>query len=369
MRILHIGEYVNGGIATYLNEIVQYQSSRHDVHVLLSRYNSHCDWQIEEDRVRYYDYRRHPKYFIRAMKQINREIERIKPDIVHLHSTFAGLLTRALLFVRREYEFKVIYCAHGWPFIMDVSGYKKRLYGLIERVLAARTDLIINISGHELQTSMKHGIPAERSVLIYSGVPDGSGGVWPAEQFDTGTINLLYIGRYDKAKGLDILTDQFRTHKFPHVTLHTAGGSILGDQSIDIPEFVVDLGWIKHSEIDRYYSMCDAVIVPSRWEGFGLVAVEAMRNSKPVICSNRAALPELIRHGVNGYVFDPDRPDELKAIIESLNKHELERMGARGRQIYLEKFTAARMNREIEAAYERLLDDNLERTSDMVWET
>lgn len=54
-----------------------------------------------------------------------------------------------------------------------------------------------------------------------------------------------------------------------------------------IPDNVESIGWINHDEIDSYYSLFDAVIIPSRWEGFGLVAIEAMKNAKAIIVSNR----------------------------------------------------------------------------------
>ena len=79
--------------------------------------------------------------------------------------------------------------------------------------------------------------------------------------------------------------------------------------------------------------------MPSRWEGVGLVAIEAMRNSKAVIVSNRGALPELIDNGINGYVFDLDDNNSLRDILSTLNKDELEKMGLEGRKKYLEKFT------------------------------
>ena len=50
-----------------------------------------------------------------------------------------------------------------------------------------------------------------------------------------------------------------------------------------IPDNVESIGWINHDEIDSYYSLFDAVIIPSRWEGFGLVAIEAMKMLKPLL--------------------------------------------------------------------------------------
>ena len=55
----------------------------------------------------------------------------------------------------------------------------------------------------------------------------------------------------------------------------------------------------------RYYAAADGLVVPSRWEGFGLVAIEAMRAGTAVIASDRGALPELVEHGSDRLHFPP----------------------------------------------------------------
>ncbi len=86
------------------------------------------------------------------------------------------------------------------------------------------------------------------------------------------------------------------------------------------------LGWIPHEKIASYYMGCDAVIMPSRWEAFGLVAIEAMKYGKPVIASNRGALPEIINKKELGYIFDLDKPNELVLLFNHLSKNDLKTM-------------------------------------------
>ena len=114
MKILHIGEYVVGGVATYLNELVSYQRERFDVYVLMSDYNSAKDFDLEPEHIIRYNYKRHPKYFFSAMRQIHQAIRKIEPDIIHVHSSFAGMLARGLFFHPTQSEY--LYCSHGWSF-------------------------------------------------------------------------------------------------------------------------------------------------------------------------------------------------------------------------------------------------------------
>jgi glycosyltransferase involved in cell wall biosynthesis len=176
-------------------------------------------------------------------------------------------------------------------------------------------------------------------------------------------INLLYVGRFDRQKGFDLLLEVFNEHCFTDVDLYLVGDTVLEEISYDYPDNAVRIGWVDNSEIDRYMKACDAVIVPSRWEGFGIVAIEALRNKKPVIASNRGALPEIIQHGVNGYIFDFDHKEELVSIVQSLSKSKLETMGQTGEKIFHDKFHSDNMNKQIEQLYEDAVNKSGDRYS------
>ncbi|WP_141501954.1 glycosyltransferase family 4 protein [Paenibacillus luteus] len=354
-RVLHISEFTKGGIETHLNEVLSYQSGRHDIYLMASEQNSRPDTlQISGERLQLYPYKRKLAYFIKAIKAIQRKVNELQPDIVHVHGTFAGVFLRTLFFFKSRRPV-VIYNAHGWAFLMDTKPWKQRAFALVEKVLAVRTDYIINISQHEYDMAMHYGLPAKKSGVVYNGVSDtlpSSGAPFATE---LGKINLLYVGRFDRQKGFDLLLEVFNEHKFENVQLYLVGDTVLEEVSYDFPENTVKIGWVDNSEIDRYMRACDAVIIPSRWEGFGIVAIEALRNKKPVIASNRGALPEIIQHGLNGYIFDFEKKQELADIIKRLDKPKLEEMGQAGLAIFQEKFHSNHMNSQIERLYEEAL--------------
>ena len=101
--------------------------------------------------------------------------------------------------------------------------------------------------------------------------------------------------------------------------------------------------------------MFDAVIIPSRWEGFGLVAIEAMRNKKAVIASNRGALPELIQNEFNGYIFDLNNCEELVFILNNLDKDKMKLLGENGYLMYKEKFTSEILNEKLIIEYKKAI--------------
>lgn len=359
-RILHLSEYTKGGVETHLREVLGYQADRHDVYLLVSAFNADTSsLRIGRERILTYPYKRKPAYFLRAMRSIRKTVGAIDPDIVHVHGTFAGLFLRTLFLFKRRRPL-VVYCAHGWSFLMDAVPWKRKLYAWAEKAMSLRTDAIIHISNHEYEMAMRYGLPKGKSTVVYNGVSDAKPSAWPdgSSPFDgpPGRINLLFVGRFDRQKGFDLLLDVFNEHRFDNVRLFLAGESVLQRRDFVYPDNAVKLGWVSNADIDRYMGACDAVVVPSRWEGFGIVAIEALRNRKPVIASNRGALPEIVRHGENGYVFDFENKAELADIVRKLDKRTLARMGEAGGRIFDEKFRSDRMNKQIERLYESVAE-------------
>ncbi|HDX9627877.1 TPA: glycosyltransferase [Bacillus cereus] len=352
---MHIGEYVKGGVATYIKEVIEFQRNDEnisDIYLVLSETKSERHFNIENNNIISYKYKRSPKHFLKAMISIWKIINKIEPDIIHVHSTFAGVFVRFPLLFRKK-KYKTVYCSHGWAFGMQVPNWKKGIYTVIERVLAFKTDKIINISMNEHKEALKRKIPNEKMVLIHNGIsPKRNEGMFEYE-IDDSKINLLFVGRFDRQKGLDILLEFFNTYNMEHIDLYIIGDSILENQKLVIPNNIKLIGWVENTKIDSYYSLFDAVIIPSRWEGFGLVAIEAMKNKKAIIVSDRGALPELVTES-NGYVFDLDNLDTLKELLNTLNKEELVDKGLNGFNEFEKKYTSEKMNTEIVDLYKSI---------------
>lgn len=339
MKILHVGEYVNGGIATYLRTLLNGLQKYNDIesYLLVSEYKSQKNWENITKKVFYYKYKRRIFNIFSAVKQIHEVIEMVNPDIIHVHSTWAGLFVR-LPYLFRKRKAKIIYQSHGWAFLMDTSNYKKNIYALVERILSMTTDKIINISNYEQNQAIKYGLNKNKMIMIYNGVEDKVNKLNLKLNWDRNKINLLFVGRLDRQKGLDLFLDVYNKIKLENLHLYVIGTSILDNNLPQNTKYVTYLGWVDNKDIDAYYQACDAVIMPSRWEGFGLVAIEAMKNSKAVIVSNRGALPELIEDDFTGYIFNIENKNSLKNSLLKLDKEKINILGINGRNIYLQKF-------------------------------
>lgn len=339
MKVLHVGEYVNGGVATYLKTLLKGLQKYNDIenYLLISEYKSQKDWENITKKIFYYKYKRSIFNIFLAIKQIHSVIEDVEPDIIHVHSTWAGLFVR-LPYLFRKRKAKIIYQSHGWAFLMDISKYKKMIYAFVEKILSISTDKIINISNYEQNQAIKYGLNKNKMIMVYNGVEDKVNRSNLKLNWDENKINLLFVGRLDRQKGLDLFLDVYNKMKLENLHLYVIGTSVLDDNLPKNTEYVTYLGWVDNKDIDVYYQVCDAVIMPSRWEGFGLVAIEAMKNSKAVIASNRGALPELIKEDFTGYIFNIDDEISLKNRLLALDKEKINMLGKNGRNVYLQKF-------------------------------
>lgn len=347
MRILHVGEYVKAGVYTCVNTISRSQAEDNQVYILASEFNSEKNFDIGPDNVFYYKYKRKPAFILKTMRYYYHMVKKINPDIVHLHSTFAGFMFRIMSFFMFK-KVKVVYCSHGWAFTMDISESKKKIFAFIERILSIKTDKIINISNVEQTEALQRGIPKDKMVMIYNGVDERSPKA--PVKMSNDKINILFIGRWDRQKGIDNLFRVIKENNLQNIHFHIVGEKVVSDGSFDIPDSgVTCYGWVDKENIDSYYAACDAVIIPSRWEGFGLAAVEAMGNKKAVICSNVGALPEIVVQDHSGFVYNSN--SELIKILSSLDKEELRVMGEQGYEVYKSKFTSDKMTKEVMDIY------------------
>jgi glycosyltransferase involved in cell wall biosynthesis len=133
-------------------------------------------------------------------------------------------------------------------------------------------------------------------------------------------VKLLFVGRDFLRKGGDIVLGalaQLRREYTPHVQLTVAGPGTWPLPG-NIPDGVVFLGDLSTVEVARLYRKHDLFVMPSRFEAFGIVFLEALANGIPVIGRSAFAMPEIIMPGKNGALVYSDDPTELASTIISV---------------------------------------------------
>ena len=172
---------------------------------------------------------------------------------------------------------------------------------------------------------------------------------WPAEK-----RRVLFVGRFDRQKGVDILLDALRALR-DSTFAYLVGSAVLGDGALlELPSNVRTTGWLSGPDLAAFYETADVLVAPSRWEGFGLTAVEAMRAGLPVIATRVGGLAEVVDHGVTGLLVEPNSSAALVEAIRSARAESLKSMGEAGRRRFVEHFTLDRVHAQLTALYQRL---------------
>lgn len=335
MRVAHFCETLPGGIAGYLNEILPLQVEAYgDVTVFCSKQQSHLI-TCQNVHIECFDrYSRGPLGLARLWIDFAEFVKRGGFDVVHMHSTFSGVIGRLSPFVPRETS--LVYCPHGWAHATTSKKIKRNLFKLVERLLSYRCDSIINISQSEELLALEAGISSSKCTLIYNGIHDRA---WKKLRPTDRPTKLVFVGRFDKQKGFDVLMDAASDIQALGYALNLYGAPWYETDTIEIPESVIDNGWKSAAEVHKAIEDSDVVVMPSRWEGCSLVALEALRAGRPLIAANVSSLPEMVSHNENGILFAPDSKDSLVDALTTLLKSDISKMGIRSRDKYESKFT------------------------------
>ncbi|NUU34835.1 glycosyltransferase [Pseudomonas sp. C2B4] len=345
-KILHVAETIKGGVATVIRTIStppEGEDQQYELVYLIPLDQKQELPGIDERQIRTFTRKKRDVLsLLRFAWQLIRVMFKEKPDVVHLHSTFSGVIGRCVCLVMRPWRSpKVIYCPHAFSFLMESSPAKQKVYSLIERLLQKVTDTIVCVSQYEMDKAADFGIDRHRMKLIYNGIPYRKDESKPEVDLD---IHLLFVGRLDYQKGFDVLLKAFSQVERADLKL-TIVGSAVNSDSVECPaiDSVVYLPWVSPSEVNDLYKKADVLIVPSRWEGFAMVPLEGMAMGLPVIASDCTSLPELVTHDVTGYVFGSGDHQALASLLVNISKHKLAELGAEGRRVVRERFSATLM--------------------------
>ncbi|TAK78046.1 MAG: glycosyltransferase family 1 protein [Aquabacterium sp.] len=364
LKILHVAETAQGGVGSYIEEIAPLQAGLYGerkVRVVMPA--EHASHFRKLDRVALHTFPTEGVGRLRAMLRMTamtlKLVRQWRPDVVHLHSTYAGFALRPLLALLPRGP-RVVYCAHGWAFDREGSGRANAALQAVERIWSRWCDAVICISRHDFDSGLRAGIAARRMVIVMNGVADAPGQDVADEPWPNDGLRILFVGRLDRQKGVDVLYEALR-RLGPRASALVVGSAVVaGERGATAPDNVRVLGWLPRERIDAYYRAAQVLVVPSRWEGFGLVALEAMRAGRAVIASHVGGLPEVVEDGVTGLLFEPGlgpRPAaELAGLLDGMSGERLQAMGEAGRLRFERLFHIRRVGAELDGLYQQLLE-------------
>lgn len=181
-------------------------------------------------------------------------------------------------------------------------------------------------------------------------------------------IRLLYVGRFEQRKGFDIAAFAFtRVLSAGYdVQIDLVGDEVtpqieawlssIGATSFLKNERVVVRGMVDREVLDDLYAAADVVVMPSRYESFGLVAIEAMAAGAPVIALNAGGLAEVVVDGISGCLIPLDG-NEMEGVSDALvnlisDRDKCRQLGQGARRLFESKYTIDKMIDSVEVAIE-----------------
>lgn len=326
LTVLHVAQPVDGGCARYVFDLARDQTARGHQVVVASPAAGWLPQVLDEEAITVepWDAKRSPgPWVLRETVSLRRIVGRTAPDIVHLHSSKAGLAGRLTRTDR-----PVVFQPHAWSF-HALTGPLSRVAVLWERAAARRAEAVVCVSEAERDAGVAVGIDA-RYVVIPNGVDvEAVRRESPADQraarealglADGPTV--VCIGRASRQKGQDVLLRAWPLvrARVPSARLVLVGPGTERLAASD-ESGVVGVGTQRSST--PWLAAADVVAVPSRWEGMSLLVLEALAVGRSIVATDASGNAEAIGPDA-GAIVPVGAPDLLGAAIsERLERPDL----------------------------------------------
>lgn len=320
---------------------------------------------------------------VRALFRLVRIVFAIRPDVVHTHTSKAGMLGRlaAALYNgsrSRRRRCAVVHTFHGHVFEGYFSPAVGRAVLGIERLLARASDRIVTISPRQREDivtrfrvapdSKVAVIPLGLDLARLCDLTAASPTLREELRLDRHAVVVGFVGRLVPIKNPGLLVRAFARARArdPRLHLVVAGGGQLRPAierlatDLHLEPAVRFLGWTDR--LEELYATIDICALSSINEGTPVALIEALAAAKPVVATAVGGVPDVIADNVHGRLVPPGDTDALaSALVELAADSALRaRLGSAGRRRVAAAYAHPRLVTDVEALYERVL---LERRS------
>lgn len=306
-----------------------------------------------------------------AYRRLSRLLARLRPDIVHTHSSKAGILGRL---AAHRHGIPVVHTIHGASFHRGQSLFAFHTYRMLERWAGQFCDRFISVCDAMTAQYVAAGVaPPERFVTIYSGMdvepflhpPRPREAVRNAWGLASDDIVVCKVGRLFHLKGHEFLIEAAPqvVREVPNVRFLLIGDGILRDRlenrvhRLGLQQHFVFTGLVPPQRVPELIAASDIAVHASIWEGLARVLPQALIAGKPVVSYDIDGAREVCIPGETGMLIPPGAIDELAAaIIELARDPDLrKRLGDAGRRRFTEPFRHEYMTRRIRDVYQEVL--------------
>lgn len=350
-KILYIVEAMGGGIFSYIvdlsNELINY----YDIHIAYAvrkqtpqNYMDYFDKRINLIKVENFCRSINPIKDIKAMLELKQIEKKIKPDIIHLHSSKAGAIGR----IAFNGKIPMFYTPHGYSFLMEnCNAIKRILFKSIEYICAKRKCVTISCSAGEHLETLKL---TKKAVYVNNGINinELQKNIDKTEKINH-PFTVFTLGRicYQKDPTLfNEIAKQLSDIRF----IWIGDGELrneLNSSNIEVT------GWVDRMKAIKYAVNADVFILPSRWEGLPISLLEAMYMKKICIVSNVIGNRDVIINNYNGFICL--NADDFIKKIKTVRINDFDSVVENAHNEILKKYNTQIMASEYKDIYENSL--------------
>jgi glycosyltransferase involved in cell wall biosynthesis len=322
LKVVHVIEALGGGVYTYfkdlssffgddeivenINTTIIYSGNRKEIdpEKIKTEFSKGVSL-IKIDMVRKFS----PIQDIKSIFKLTRELKKLNPDVIHLHSSKAGVLGRVAYFFLFKKK-KLFYTPHGYSFLRtDISKLSKKIYWIIEKSFQEIFGGITVACGDtEYEIAQEIG----KSNLIRNGID-----IEDVKQYLTkhknDTLTIGIVARITAARNPSFFNKI--ALKFPDFDFVWIGDGELNHQ-ITAPNIRITGWFMQRKEVLKELNAIDIYMQTSLWEGLPIAVLEAMAMQKPVLATNIIGNKDVVSHNKTGFLFDDI--DELENYFEIL---------------------------------------------------
>ncbi len=310
LRVLHVSEVSIGGVSSLLRAFVTEQARRGDDPHLLAptthglMVGEHHRWDV---------HRKNPATFRTALAQLEATCARVRPDVVHLHSFFAGLLGRVPP-ARLGERSAIVYQPHAWNFAAARGRPSREALAAWERFAGRRTDLVVSNCHDDLLEGQRYGVDTAAAVV---GVPIATDVFSPVTAGRRAAIRetlglderrvVLCLASLCWQKGQDRLLAAWEQAPLDDAVLVLVGGAegpYLRRQGVEHLRTIAPQQWgrsikaVGHqADVRPWLWSADVLIQPSRYEALGVATAESLACGVPVVSCDVNGAREAIVDG------------------------------------------------------------------------
>lgn len=295
-----------------------------------------------------------PLQLLAAVHALRRLIREHQPDIVHAHSSVAGVVARIACRIAGT---PVVYTVHGFGFKPEAPRLQRWAAWMAEWPLARITDRMICVSEHERHLARRLPIAPDRLSVVLNAVADTSEKACPHHQ----PTRVVMVARLASPKRHDLLLQGLaliRRQLGQEVPVSLIGSgpelepcrALARDLDLEAVEFVGDV-----SDVPERLAQHHIFVLMSDHEGLPISIIEAMRAGLAIVASDLPGIRELVTHRVHGLLVGNDAQALADALLSLVSDSDLRaRLGHAARQQYEARFTPAKMADAVKALYDQI---------------